>query len=101
MTLLVSTSPQQQSSSSSQQQRHGCCGILMIVSPAKTLHLEPTEKLEAHWTQPDCNDEMTRQVATFMKHKTQKELAALLSISTNLATTAHEVRERGATVIVC
>jgi uncharacterized protein len=83
--------------------------IKMILSPAKTLDLSPWPKsknedsdddddetqyknhglLIGHTTRPDCSIEKTRSIANAMKkYKTPSELAKLLGISANLATTA-------------
>lgn len=67
-------------------------GILMILSPAKTLDLSPTDRLSADWTSPDCNVNKTKTVAAALKKRKTKELEKLLGISANLAKTAHEVR---------
>ena len=65
--------------------------IMMILSPAKTLNLLPTDKLREHWTRPDCDLEKTKEVIALMKQRKKGELASLLSLSAALAHTAHEV----------
>lgn len=69
-------------------------GILMILSPAKTLDLTPLEEEEivmvknVEITQPDCHVEQTQHIAHCMKQRTPSELAKLLGLSTHLAQTA-------------
>jgi len=68
-------------------------GILMILSPAKTLDLSPCDRrLFGDWTPPDCDAAKTKEVATILKKNKASDLAKLLGISANLAKTAHEVR---------
>jgi len=75
-------------------------GIMMILSPAKTLDVTPLavdDKNDDYipnsslWTVPSCNMDKTRQVVQAMKKRSQSELAKLLSISSNLASKSHEV----------
>ena len=71
-------------------------GIMMILSPAKTLDMDPLPKQESipdssHFTVPACNPEQTRKVVQAMKKRSQTELGKLLSISANLAKTSHGV----------
>ena len=74
-------------------------GIMMILSPAKTLDMNPLptdEKSDSipdssHFTLPNCNPERTKKVVQAMKKRSQSELAKLLSISATLAKTSHEV----------
>jgi cytoplasmic iron level regulating protein YaaA (DUF328/UPF0246 family) len=84
----------------SQEQNEPKKGILMILSPAKTLDLSPLptdseyENLipdASTFTIPDCHPEKTRKVVQAMKKRSQSELGKLLSISANLAKTSHEV----------
>jgi hypothetical protein len=70
-------------------------GIMMILSPAKTLDLsvwhQPIGSM-LQPTSPDCSPSQTLQVAKAMKGRNEKnELAKLLGISANLAKTASEV----------
>ena len=70
-------------------------GILMLLSPAKTLDLSScNQRLHGSWTIPECDEAKTRQVAAVLKDRTPKELESLLNISKNLAKNAHEVRRR-------
>lgn len=66
-------------------------GILMIVSPAKTLDLSPYDA-SVSTTSPDCDVNKTQQVMKVMKKRKEGELAKLLGVSANLAKTAHQVR---------
>lgn len=68
-------------------------GILMILSPAKTLNLLPTDKLQEYWTWPDCDLEKTKEVIKVMKQRKKEDLATVLSLSTALSHTAHEVSQ--------
>ena len=88
------------SSSSTNDANDSVVGIMMILSPAKTLDLTPLAadiKNDDHipdsslWTVPGCNMDKTRQVVQAMKKRSQSELAKLLSISSNLASKSHEV----------
>ncbi|GAX27276.1 uncharacterized protein FisN_13Lh156 [Fistulifera solaris] len=68
-------------------------GIVMILSPAKTLDLSPfdsdsTIMKDLEVTRPNCHDEQTRCIAQYMKQRSTNELAKLLSLSTTLAQTA-------------
>ncbi|GAX27744.1 uncharacterized protein FisN_13Hh156 [Fistulifera solaris] len=72
---------------------HRQSGIVMILSPAKTLDLSPfdgesTIMKNVGVTQPDCHHEQTRYIAQCMKQRSATELAKLLSLSTTLAQTA-------------
>lgn len=66
-------------------------GILMILSPAKTLDLSPCDRLSGDWTTPECDEAKTKKIASIVKKQKAKELEKLLGISANLAKTAHEV----------
>lgn len=62
---------------------------MMILSPAKTLDLEPYDgNLETTW--PQCDAAKTLEVVRAMKRRSEKELTKLLSISANLGKTAGE-----------
>lgn len=70
------------------------CRILMILSPAKTLNLEPLPESQLDsltLTQPHyCQvPEKSQQIADLMKQQTPAQLAKLLSLSNNLASKAH------------
>ena len=69
-------------------------GILMILSPAKTLDLSPFEPPSSDTfpalSMPDCDAAKTKLVAEAMKARSKKELEKLLSISANLAATSHQ-----------
>ncbi|GKY96819.1 hypothetical protein MPSEU_000641100 [Mayamaea pseudoterrestris] len=70
-------------------------GIMMILSPAKTLDLSPlTRPSLPPTTLPDCNPKQTAQVAQAMKERTESELKSLLGISAALAKTSREYWER-------
>lgn len=70
-------------------------GIMMILSPAKTLDLSPcSNRLATMWTEPECDVSKTNEIASEMKHRKQKDLQKLLGISANLAETAYGVSER-------
>jgi cytoplasmic iron level regulating protein YaaA (DUF328/UPF0246 family) len=63
----------------------------MILSPAKTLDLSPTDRLASRWTNPSCDADKTQQVASALRHRKPKDLEKLLGISASLAKTAQEV----------
>jgi hypothetical protein len=66
----------------------GVRGIMMILSPAKTLDFKPMEHATAVPTSwPDCNPQRTSEVALAMKRRTQKEVAKMLGLSSALAST--------------
>jgi hypothetical protein len=72
-------------------------GIMMILSPAKTLDLsvwQPIGSLALAPTAPDCSPSQTLEVAKAMKGRKESELGKLLGISANLAKTASEVGAR-------
>lgn len=63
-------------------------GIMMILSPAKSLDLSPYEgRLET--TLPDCDPAKTIEIARAMKARNETALGKLLSISSKLASTAN------------
>lgn len=62
-------------------------GILMILSPAKTLDLSPWQQ-GATTTTPQCNAAKTREIAQIMKKR--KDLVKLLGVSANVGKTAQE-----------
>lgn len=70
-------------------------GVMMILSPAKTLDLTPfsspvgSESFPRSST-PSCDAEKTRVVASAMKARSRTELEKLLAISANLATKSKE-----------
>jgi len=74
-------------------------GVMMILSPAKTLdlaHLDDANKPNnipesSLWTAPDCNLEQSRRLARAMKKRSQADLEKLLKLSANLAKTSHQV----------
>ncbi|CAB9517565.1 UPF0246 protein YaaA [Seminavis robusta] len=89
--------------SSSQESKDATGGIMMILSPAKTLDLDPLPNNHPEqdnynqnipdattFTMPDCHTENTLRVVKSMKTRTQKELEKLLGISANLAKKSHE-----------
>uniref|UniRef100_A0A7S3PX88 Uncharacterized protein n=1 Tax=Chaetoceros debilis TaxID=122233 RepID=A0A7S3PX88_9STRA len=68
-------------------------GIMMILSPAKTLDLNkfvgiPENALKL--TYPSCDTEKTKLLAGILKSKSQKELKTLLKISDKIATKVKE-----------
>lgn len=69
-------------------------GVMMILSPAKTLDLTPFETplgSPNHPTEPKCDVAKTRTIASAMKARNKaKDLEKLLGISANLAATAHK-----------
>jgi hypothetical protein len=71
-------------------------GIMMILSPAKTLDLSVWQPIGGSLapTAPDCSPSQTLQVAKAMKERKESELGKLLGISANLAKTASEVGAR-------
>lgn len=68
-------------------------GILMILSPAKTLDLSPLEPSSNNleWAFPSCDDAKTMKVASALRGKGESGLSKILGISSKLAKTAHEV----------
>jgi cytoplasmic iron level regulating protein YaaA (DUF328/UPF0246 family) len=67
-------------------------GILMILSPAKTIDTSSChDRLRDKWTVPSCDEGKTKAIAEAMKLHSSKELEKLLGISSNLAKTSHEV----------
>jgi uncharacterized protein len=73
-------------------------GILMILSPAKTLDLNPLPVMGdndnipdvSHFTMPNCHPEKSRRVVKAMKTRSEAQLGKLLGVSSNLAKTSHE-----------
>lgn len=71
-------------------------GIMMILSPAKTLDLNPLPDESdlipdsSAFTIPSCDPDRTKKVAQAMKKRSQSELGKLLSISANLAKASHQ-----------
>ena len=74
-------------------------GIMMILSPAKTLDLTPYIKDNYTAipppTKPCCDLDKTSIISKAMKKKDKKALEKLLGISSKLADTAHEVQFLG------
>jgi hypothetical protein len=81
-------------------------GILMILSPAKTLDLSPLserllvssdvnadaiEKMSCEYSLPLCDESKTRMIVQAMKNKSEAELKSLLKLSPTLAKSSHEV----------
>ena len=62
-------------------------GVMMILSPAKTLNLDPlgTKMPDLPLTEPDCDPDLTWRVAEAMKKRKEGDLGKLLGISSNLA----------------
>lgn len=68
-------------------------GVMMILSPAKTLDLQPFKSTSSSFpltTRPSCDDEKTKLLATVMKAQSEKALGKLLGISAKLGETAHQ-----------
>jgi len=69
-------------------------GVMMILSPAKTLDLTPFNPPSADafpaLSAPDCDTAKTKVVAEAMKTRSKKELEKLLGISANLAEKSHQ-----------
>lgn len=68
-------------------------GVMMILSPAKTLDLSPYNgsfKSSSLLTSPSCDAAKTRRVAGALKSRSQKELTKLLNVSANLGQTAYD-----------
>ncbi len=68
-------------------------GLMMILSPAKTLNLDALdqESLAVETTRPSCDSEKTNALAKILKEKSKNDLKSLLKISDNLATSVSEV----------
>jgi cytoplasmic iron level regulating protein YaaA (DUF328/UPF0246 family) len=69
-------------------------GIMMILSPAKTLDLGPFDAPSNTFPQtslPACDASKTKTLASAMKGRSKKELEKLLGISANLAEKSHQV----------
>merc|ERR1719356_783190 len=68
-------------------------GVMMILSPAKTLDLTPfvapSSDAFPQLSTPDCDVAKSNMVASEMKKQSKKDLEKLLSISSNLATMSH------------
>jgi hypothetical protein len=71
-------------------------GIMMILSPAKTLDLSLWQPIGGSLapTVADCSPSQTLEVAQAMKARKESELGKLLGISANLAKTTSEVGAR-------
>lgn len=75
-------------------------GIMMILSPAKTLDLSPFvlsnyypklgDKSDTFLTNPCCDPKKTSHLANVMKKQTPTQLMKLLKISSKLANVSHE-----------
>jgi cytoplasmic iron level regulating protein YaaA (DUF328/UPF0246 family) len=67
-------------------------GMLMILSPAKTLDLSALDKDDPlPWTVPQCSPTNIKKVSTAMKaHAQENKLSKLLGLSANLTKTATE-----------
>ena len=65
-------------------------GIMMILSPAKSLDLSPWKDASLQPSQADCDPSKTQEVAQLMKKRKEGELGKLLGISANLAKTAKD-----------
>lgn len=67
----------------------GVRGIMMLLSPAKTMDLTPMESLGGlSTTWPDCRPTLTGEIARAMKRRSETELAKLLAVSKTLASTS-------------
>lgn len=69
-------------------------GLMMILSPAKTLNLKtpspsPVDIIET--TDPSCNYDKTKQLATLLKEKSKTDLKDLLQVSDSIATNVFKV----------
>jgi hypothetical protein len=71
---------------------HSLRGIMMILSPAKTLDLSAWQPIGGSLvpTVADCSPSQTLEVAKAMKGRKESELGKLLGISANLAKTTSE-----------
>mmetsp|Transcript_20662 Transcript_20662/g.31274 ORF Transcript_20662/g.31274 Transcript_20662/m.31274 type:complete len:319 (+) Transcript_20662:39-995(+) len=70
--------------------KDGGGGIMMILSPAKTLDLSScSDRLSTMWTEPECDIIKTNEIACEVKKRKQKDLQKLLGVSANLAETAY------------
>ena len=67
--------------------KQGSKGVMMILSPAKTLDVSPYQS-KLPTTIPDCHTAQTQQIVKAMKARNEKELTKLLGISANLGKTA-------------
>lgn len=71
-------------------------GLMMILSPAKTLNLDPAfetaESVIIGTTDPSCDVVKTNELAGILKKKNVKELKNLLKISDNLVSSVLMVR---------
>jgi len=69
-------------------------GIIMILSPAKTLDLRPFDPPKSTsfpiCTSPSCDAEKTKLLASTLKSKSEKDLGKLLSISSKIAETTYK-----------
>lgn len=69
-------------------------GIMMILSPAKTLDLEPLDDAVASRapavTEPSCDARLTKRITAAMETRSAGDLARLLGLSAKLSATAKE-----------
>eukprot|EP00566_Odontella_aurita_P019965 CAMPEP_0113536272 /NCGR_PEP_ID=MMETSP0015_2-20120614/6161_1 /TAXON_ID=2838 /ORGANISM="Odontella" /LENGTH=291 /DNA_ID=CAMNT_0000435603 /DNA_START=56 /DNA_END=931 /DNA_ORIENTATION=- /assembly_acc=CAM_ASM_000160 len=66
-------------------------GVMMILSPAKTLDLRPFEKSSSSFppiTSPSCSEEKTKHLVNTLKAHSEKSLGKLLGVSAKIAETA-------------
>ena len=82
--VAMSSSRKKRSTQASNKANHKN-GILMILSPAKTLDVTPYDGSLATTT-PQCSPAQTREIAQIMKNR--KDLVSLLGVSTNVGKTA-------------
>mmetsp|Transcript_36184 Transcript_36184/g.66410 ORF Transcript_36184/g.66410 Transcript_36184/m.66410 type:complete len:379 (+) Transcript_36184:93-1229(+) len=73
----------------------GTGGVMMILSPAKTLDLTPfsapdSDSFPQSLSAPNCDVAKTKVVALAMKARSKKDLEKLLGISANLAAKSHQ-----------
>lgn len=69
-------------------------GLVMLLSPAKTLDQSPLDPSLASslpsTSVPDCDPQKTKEIVQAMKKRSQKELGKLLGISDSLSATVHK-----------
>jgi len=66
-------------------------GLMMILSPAKTMDLSPFQnEYGLALSSPECDLSLTKEISAIMSGCSETELKKLLSVSANIAAKAHE-----------
>lgn len=67
-------------------------GMILILSPAKTLNLAKMAALKLPYTEPKCSSKKTKLLVDIMKGRSKSELKSLLGVSDKIADTVLQVR---------